>query len=218
MEIFMEFRPGAGGDEAFSFMEELILAYGKYGRKMGMEIDIPEVDSKAKLIVFSGKNAKALLNEGGVHRVQRESKGKLHTSTVTINVFEGVKEGFEVSDKDFKFDTYRASGAGGQHRNTTDSAIRLTHMPTGIVVTCCSERSQHKNKATAISVMMNRLRERNQDEIRDSSNNKRHEQVGSGDRAEARRTFNYHRKEVVDNLTGSRIPLKEFLKGNFILD
>lgn len=218
MEVFMEFRPGAGGDEAFTFMEELISAYEKYGRKMGLTMEVPEVDSKTKLIVFSGKNTKALLKEGGVHRVQRESKGKLHTSTVTINVFEGVEEGFEVSDKDFQFDTYRASGAGGQHRNTTDSAIRLTHVPTGTVVTCCSERSQHKNKATAISVMMNRLRERNQDELRNSSNKKRHEQVGRGDRAEARRTFNYHRKEVVDNVTGRKTTLKEFLKGNFILD
>lgn len=215
MEIFMEFRAGVGGEESNSFLQELMGAYGKYARRKNWEISMPDTGSKTKLLIISGEGVEEMLGEAGVHRVQRESKGKLHTSAVSIATFRESSENPKVMERDFRFETYRASGAGGQHRNTTDSAIRLIHIPTGTTVTCASERSQYKNKAIAMSIMMNRLDEKQKDENERRVNQGRSEQIGSGDRSEARRTYNFPRKEVLDNITGIRIPLKKFFKGDF---
>lgn len=216
MEIYMEFRPGTGGEEAESFMFELMDVYGRFARKNNMEIEISESDGKTHVMIISGKEKylKTLLKESGVHRVQRESKGKLHTSTATISVYEGIEDNYTVDEKEFRYETFRASGNGGQHRNTTDSAVRLIHIPTGLTVICVSERSQLKNKRIAMGMMRGKLLENNKQRLQDNVNQERSGQILGAKRSEATRTYNYQRKEVINHITGEKHLLKDFLKGN----
>lgn len=165
------------------------------------------------MLILQGKNISHFLDEAGVHRVQRVSKGKMHTSTVTVSVLE-IKENKKRYDEDeFVFETFRASGAGGQHRNTTDSAIRLIHIPTGTTVISASQRSQHKNKYIAMTVMQERLMEMEEQKKSNKINSKRRKQIKHGDRSEASRTYNYPRGEIID-YNGTRMDLKDFMKGN----
>jgi peptide chain release factor 1 len=209
---FIEIRAGAGGQEAALFASDLLRMYTNYALKRGWSPNVvssSETDLKGfKEVVLhvKGKSAYAAFkNESGVHRVQRvpdtETSGRVHTSTVTVAVFPEVSDDLEIeiSPEDLRIDVYRASGAGGQHVNTTDSAVRITHIPTGVVVSCQDERSQHKNKAKALKVLKSRLvteQRRKQDE---EEAKKRKEQVGRGMRAEKARTYNYPQNRVTDH-------------------
>jgi peptide chain release factor 1 len=226
--IYLEVRAGTGGDEAAIFAGDLFRMYSKYAEQMRWTIEIinaregdhggyKEIVSR---VTGSGIYAK-LKFESGVHRVQRvpatESQGRIHTSACTIAVLPEADEleEIEINTSDLRVDTYRASGAGGQHVNKTDSAVRLTHLPSGIVVECQDERSQHKNKARAMSLLQARLldAEITQREMKQAQ--ERRLQVGSGDRSERIRTYNYPQGRVTDhriNLTLYK--LAEVLEGD----
>lgn len=226
--VYLEIRAGTGGDEAAIFVGDLFRMYSKYAEAMRWSLEI--VSSREgehggyKEIIsrISGNGIYARLKfESGAHRVQRvpatESQGRIHTSACTVAVLPEADEveEIEVSTSDLRVDTYRASGAGGQHVNKTDSAVRLTHLPTGIVVECQDERSQHKNRARAMSLLKARLldTEISQRESEQAENRKL--QVGSGDRSERIRTYNYPQGRVTDhriNLTLYK--LSEVLEGD----
>jgi peptide chain release factor 1 len=226
--VYLEIRAGTGGDEAAIFVGDLFRMYSKFAEAMRWSLEI--VSSREgehggyKEIIsrISGNGIYARLKfESGAHRVQRvpatESQGRIHTSACTVAVLPEADEveEIEVNTADLRVDTYRASGAGGQHVNKTDSAVRLTHLPTGIVVECQDERSQHKNRARAMSLLKARLldAEISQREIEQAENRKL--QVGSGDRSERIRTYNYPQGRVTDhriNLTLYK--LNEILEGD----
>ena len=224
--LIMEIRAGTGGDEASLFAADLFRLYSKFcdNKKWKLEVlSLSATEVKGvKEVVFNVKGNKAynhLKYETGVHRVQRipqtESSGRIHTSAVSVAVLKEPEKGeVEILDKDLKVDTYRASGAGGQHVNTTDSAIRLTHVPTGIVVTCQDERSQIKNKEKALKVLLARLYERQEKEKREKFAKERKEQVGSGDRSEKVRTYNFPQGRVSEHRTKlSLYNLESFMNG-----
>lgn len=219
MKIYIELRGCTGGDEALAFANDLLSVYLKYARKNNIKAELVSA-SKTTIIMFQGNDLviKPLLSEGGVHRVQRVSKGKLHTSTVSVAVLPiTVKGNAIINPNELKIDNYRGSGAGGQHRNTTDSAVRITHIPTGIVVCCENERSQHQNKAYALEILQGRLEQVIIRKENKKLNSNRHCQVGSGDRAEARRTYNYVRCEITDDIANTKCSLKEFMdKANIL--
>lgn len=213
MKMYLELRACTGGDEAQNFARELLTVYLKYARKNNLKSEIIS-EGKTITVLIEGKESiiSPLLTEDGVHKVQRMSKGKLHTSTVSVAVLPvSTHKKIQIKDTELKFDAYRGSGNGGQHRNTTDSAIRLTHIPTGIVVYCENERSQHQNKALAREILESKLQEIQRQKELKIQNNNRHKQVGMGDRAESRRTYNYIRGEVVDNRTNKTCALKEII-------
>ncbi|MDD3931000.1 MAG: peptide chain release factor 1, partial [Eubacteriales bacterium] len=212
--IVMEIRSGAGGDEAALFAADLYRMYVQYAEQRGWRVQIVDVHETEiggfKEVVFriEGEGAYSRLRyESGVHRVQRvpttESGGRIHTSTVTVAVLPEAEDvEVTIRPEDLEIDTYRASGAGGQHVNRTDSAIRITHKPTGIVVTCQDQRSQYKNKDQAMAVLKARLYDLQSAEQAGSRAEDRRSQVGTGDRSERIRTYNFHQGRVTDHRIG----------------
>lgn len=207
----LEIRAGTGGDEAALFAGDLLNMYLKYAEIKGWKTEIFSLSDsesggyKEASIIIKGQNVFANLKyESGVHRVQRipdtESSGRIHTSAATVAVLPEAKDvDIKINDADLRIDTYRASGAGGQHINTTDSAVRVTHIPTGLVTQCQSGRSQHKNKAEALRMMKAKLYdyERQKEEKKMASTRK--SQIGSGDRSERIRTYNFPQNRVTDH-------------------
>ena len=208
----IEIRAGTGGEEAALFVADCARMYKLFAEKMGWKwevLNFADADMgglKEVVMVLSGPNVHRFMQyEGGTHRVQRvpetETQGRVHTSAVTIAILLEPEEGSEiqVDEKDLRIDTMRASGAGGQHVNKTDSAIRLTHLPTGIVVGCQEERSQHKNKAKAMRILQAKLNELEEKKKHAELSSERKEQIGSGDRSERIRTYNFSQNRVTDH-------------------
>ena len=209
--LFLEIRAGTGGDEAAIFAGDLFRMYSRYAEEQGWSIEIlsenPGEHGGYKEIISRvvGRGAYAKLKfESGVHRVQRvpetEAQGRIHTSACTVAVLPEVEDvEIEVNPKDLRIDTFRASGAGGQHVNKTDSAIRITHIPTGIVVECQDERSQHKNRARALALLQARLRDAEETKRRTETAERRRSLVGTGDRSERIRTYNFPQGRLTDH-------------------
>ncbi len=210
--VFLEIRAGTGGDEAAIFAGDLFRMYSRYAERQGWQVEImtesPGEHGGYKEIIarISGKGVYSKLKfESGAHRVQRvpetEAQGRIHTSACTVAVMPEIEEveHIEINPADLKIDTFRASGAGGQHVNKTDSAIRITHLPTGTVVECQDERSQHKNRARAMSILQAKLLQAEQDKQAAEQAATRKSLVGSGDRSERIRTYNYPQGRVTDH-------------------
>jgi len=216
----LEIRPAAGGDEAGLFAAELFGAYQKYAALQGWRWELLEYNEselgglKEGIAEITGKSVFARLKfESGVHRVQRvpatETQGRIHTSTVTVAVLPEAEEvDVDINEGDLRIDVYRASGAGGQHVNKTESAVRITHIPTGIVVAMQEERSQHKNKAKAMKILRSRMYDQQRASVDATRAADRKGQVGTGDRSERIRTYNFPQGRVTDhriNLTLHKI-------------
>ncbi len=210
--VFLEIRAGAGGDEAAIFAGDLFRLYQRYATDHGWQIEVMshsdgEHGGYREIISrIAGRDVYAHLKfESGVHRVQRvpatEAQGRIHTSTVTVAVLPEAEEvdAIAINPADLKTDTFRASGAGGQHVNKTDSAIRITHLPTGIVVECQDERSQHKNRSRAMSILAARLLEAEQRKQHEAEAAHRKSLVGTGDRSERIRTYNFPQGRITDH-------------------
>lgn len=225
--VIVEIRAGAGGEEAALFAYELYRMYVNYADKhrwKSEEIDSNETElGGIKEVTFSisGKGVYAKMKyESGVHRVQRvpetESQGRIQTSTATVAVLPEVEDvEIKIDEKDLKIDTYRSSGAGGQHVNKTESCIRMTHLPTGIVVTCQDERSQIKNREKALHVMKTRLYDYYNSQYRKEYDENRKSQIGTGDRSERIRTYNFPQGRVTDHRIGLTLySLENFLNGD----
>ncbi len=225
--VIVEIRAGAGGDEAGLFGMELKRMYGLWAENHRFQIE--EIDGnftdagglKECTFMVKGKNAYSLMKfESGVHRVQRvpvtESQGRVHTSTATVAVLpEHTEVNIEINESDLQIDTYRSSGAGGQHVNKTESAIRITHKPTGMVVACQDERSQIKNRERAMSILKSKLYDFYQSQADAEYANKRKLQIGSGDRSEKIRTYNFPQNRVTDHRINFTIySLDNFMNGD----
>jgi peptide chain release factor 1 len=209
--LFLEIRAGTGGQEAALFAGDLLKLYLNYSLKRGWKVsvaDASETDLKGYrevILHIQGKTAYSeLKKESGVHRVQRvpatETAGRIHTSTVTVAVLPEEEEAtVDINPSDLRIDVFRASGAGGQHVNTTDSAVRITHLPTGVVVSCQDERSQHKNKAKALAMLRSKIVSEDKAKKQQQLSSQRKEQVGSGERSEKVRTYNYPQNRITDH-------------------
>ena len=210
--VFLEIRAGTGGDEAAIFSGDLFRMYSRYAEKSGWKMEVLSERAgehggyKEVITRIEGRDVEAHVKfESGAHRVQRvpetESQGRVHTSACTVAVMPEVDEvdSIEITKSDLREDTYRASGAGGQHVNKTDSAVRLTHLPTGIVVECQDERSQHKNRARALSLLQAKLLDAAQAKQQSEQAEARRSLVGSGDRSERIRTYNFPQGRVTDH-------------------
>ncbi|WP_024613958.1 peptide chain release factor 1 [Clostridium sp. Ade.TY] len=225
--VFVEIRAGAGGDEAALFAANLFRMYTRYAENNRWTVELMSVNEtgiggmKEVVFMIKGNGAYSKLKyESGVHRVQRvpdtESSGRIHTSTATVAVLPEVDDvEVEINEKDIKFDVFRASGNGGQCVNTTDSAVRLTHLPTGIVISCQDEKSQLKNKEKAMKVLRARLYEMAEAERAAGIAEDRKSQVGTGDRSERIRTYNYPQGRITDHRIGLTLyKLETFLNGD----
>lgn len=226
--IYLEIRAGTGGDEAAIFAGDLFRMYSRYAESRRWQVEIMHQSDgehggfKEVIAKIVGQGAYSKLKfESGAHRVQRvpetETQGRVHTSAATVAILPEVSnvEEINIDMNDVRIDTYRASGAGGQHVNKTDSAVRLTHLPSGVVVECQDERSQHKNKARAISLLQAKLLNAEQEKIQNEQAQTRRNLVGSGDRSERIRTYNFPQGRVTDhriNLTLYK--LDDFMQGN----
>ncbi|CAA0079404.1 Peptide chain release factor RF1 [BD1-7 clade bacterium] len=226
--VYLEIRAGTGGDEAAIFSGDLFRMYSRYAENQGWKVEVVSAREgehggyKEVISRVAGADVYASLKfESGAHRVQRvpetESQGRIHTSACTVAVMAEPDsvDAVEINKADLRIDTYRASGAGGQHVNKTDSAIRITHIPSGLVVECQDERSQHKNRARAMSLLQARLMQGAEDEAAKAQADERKSLVGSGDRSERIRTYNYPQGRVTDhriNLTLYK--LDEIMQGD----
>jgi len=225
--VILEIRAGTGGDEAGLFAADLYRMYTRFAQNRGWKVKEHDrneggrgnIKSITAEIVGEGVY-NALKNESGVHRVQRipitEKGGRIHTSTATIAVLPQVSpEKIEINPSDLKIDTFRASGHGGQNVQKVETAIRITHLPTGVVVACQDERSQHKNKAKALDILGSKLYQMMQDQQKSSVNELRREQVGGAERAEKIRTWNFPQDRVTDHRFGIKLRnIEEILDGN----
>lgn len=225
--VIVEIRGGAGGEESALFSAVLFRMYSMYAEKKGYKVEIVNANEtelggyKEISFMIEGEGAYSRFKyESGVHRVQRvpetESQGRVHTSTTTVAVLPEAEDvEFEIDPKDLKIDTFRSSGAGGQHINKTSSAIRITHLPTGTVVECQDERSQYKNKDKALKVLKSRLLKEKQDKQASEIAANRKSQVGTGDRSERIRTYNYPQGRLTDHRIGLTLyKLEDILNGN----
>lgn len=223
--IFLEIRAGTGGNEAALFASDLCRMYCRYAERLKWKVEIlnesfaEQGGYKEVILRIIGLGAFSKLKfESGVHRVQRipltESQGRIHTSTCTVAILPELEkiENVDISSVDLKIDTYRASGAGGQHVNRTDSAVRLTHIPTGIIVECQDDRSQHRNKAKAINLLKAKILAKEQEKQQQVIDNTRRHLVGTGDRSERIRTYNFPQGRITDH----RINLTVYNLANII--
>jgi peptide chain release factor 1 len=228
--IFLEIRAGAGGEEAALFAGELFRMYIRFAERRGWQTELVSESFAEKggykevIVRIMGQNVYGKLKfESGVHRVQRvpvtESQGRVHTSTCTVAILPEVEEidSIDIDPSQLRIDTYRASGAGGQHVNRTDSAVRITHLPSGVVVECQDERSQHKNKAKAMALLQAKLLQTEQTKQRKEEADARRSLVGTGDRSERIRTYNFPQGRLTDhriNLTLYKLP--EIMEGDLL--
>lgn len=224
--VILEIRAGTGGEEAALFAADLFRAYTRYAELKGWKTEILSQNitgiggfKEVVLLIEGQKVYSRLKHESGVHRVQRvpetEAQGRIHTSAVTVAVLPEAEEvDVEIDQEDLRIDVFRASGHGGQHVNVTDSAVRITHLPTGLVVSCQDEKSQHKNKAKAMKVLRSRLLDLQIAEQQSKISEERRSMVGSGDRSEKIRTYNFPQSRVTDHRIGKTLHrLEEVLQG-----